>query len=159
MTNSIGLDKASSEKVAVALNNLLASYQVFYMNVRGYHWNIKGVGFFQLHEKFEEYYNDLVLKVDEIAERVLTLGYAPTHAFSDYLTSSRIKEHKNATRAQDCLQGTLTGFQTLIEQQREILNLAGECEDEGTAALMGDYVREQEKLIWMLSAACETCNA
>lgn len=159
MTNNIGLNKNLSDKVAVELNNLLASYQVFYMNVRGYHWNIKGVGFFQLHLKFEEYYNDLVEKVDEIAERVLTLGATPTHAFSDYLTVSRIAEHKNATRAQDCLQGCLSGFQTLIEQQREIFSLAGEADDEGTTALMSDYIREQEKIIWMLTSACETCNA
>ncbi|WP_439258331.1 MULTISPECIES: Dps family protein [unclassified Lonepinella] len=159
MTNSIGLDKATSAKIAQELNNLLATYQVFYMNVRGYHWNIKGVQFFSLHEKFEEYYDDLVEKVDEIAERILTLGYTPVHAFSEYLSQSRIQEHKNATSAQDTLQGTLKGFQTLLQQQREILALAGDAEDEGTAALMGDYISAQEKTIWMLKAACESCNA
>ena len=109
MTNSIGLNKVSAEKVAAELNNLLATYQVFYMNVRGYHWNIKGVSFFSLHEKFEEYYDNLVEKVDEIAERILTLGHTPIHAFSEYLTKSRIKEHQNASSAKDCLQGTLDG--------------------------------------------------
>lgn len=157
MTNNIGLNQASAEKVAAELNNLLATYQVFYMNVRGYHWNIKGVGFFSLHERFEQYYDDLVEKIDEIAERVLTLGYTPLHAFSDYLTKSRLQEHKNATTAKECLDGTLNGFKTLLLQQREILAVANEADDEGSAALMSDYIKEQEKIIWMLSSACDTC--
>lgn len=158
MVNNIGLNKASSEKIAAELNNLLATYQVFYMNVRGYHWNIKGVGFFSLHEKFEEYYDDLVEKVDEIAERILTLGHTPVHAFSEYLSKSRIQEHKNASKAQDCLQGTLEGFKTLLAQQREILAVAADEGDEGSASLMGDYIKEQEKIVWMLTAACESCH-
>ncbi|TDQ56619.1 starvation-inducible DNA-binding protein [Mesocricetibacter intestinalis] len=156
--NNIGLDKVASENVAAELNKLLASYQVFYMNMRGYHWNIKGVHFFSLHEKFEEYYNDLVEKVDEIAERILTLGYTPAHAFSQYLQVSRIKEHVGASSAQDCLQGALEGFKTLLAQQREILAVAAEAEDEGSVSLLSDYISSQEKIIWMLSAACESCH-
>ncbi|HBO38161.1 MAG TPA: DNA starvation/stationary phase protection protein [Pasteurellaceae bacterium] len=158
MTSNIGLNTASSEKVAADLNNLLATYQVFYMNMRGYHWNIKGRNFFELHAKFEEYYTDLVDKVDEIAERILTLGFTPSNAFSEYLTTSRIKEHTGVASAKDCLQGSLEGFKTLILQQREILALTDESGDEGTNSLMSDYIKEQEKIIWMLSAACETCH-
>ena len=55
------------------------------MNARGMHWNMKGEKFFELHLKFEERYKDLVLKGDEVAERVLTLGYRPMHAYSDYI--------------------------------------------------------------------------
>lgn len=157
MTNNIGLNKENSKKVAEALNGLLASYQVFYMNMRGYHWNITGAGFFSLHERFEMYYDDLVAKIDEIAERILTLDHTPAHTFSEYLTASRIAEHKNATSATVCLRGSLDGFKTLVLQQREILALANELDDEGSASLMSDYIKEQEKTIWMLSAACETC--
>ncbi|MBB1174776.1 Dps family protein, partial [Klebsiella pneumoniae] len=64
----IGLDSKQSAKHAEALNALLANYQVLYMNVRGYHWNITGPQFFELHAKFEETYNDLLTKVDELAE-------------------------------------------------------------------------------------------
>ncbi len=63
-TNLIGLDKEQSLKLAEALNSLLANYQVFYMNTRGYHWNIKGKEFFELHAKFEEIYTDLQTKID-----------------------------------------------------------------------------------------------
>ncbi|MEE6076001.1 Dps family protein [Avibacterium paragallinarum] len=159
MATNIGLDKATSEKLAQELNNLLATYQVFYMNVRGYHWNIKGVNFFELHAKFEEIYDDLVVKVDEIAERILTLGYTPSNAFSEYLTKSLIKEHTGVSAAQECLNGTLTGFKTLLKQQREILALAADADDEGTASQMSDYIKEQEKLVWMFTAACESCNS
>lgn len=69
-TNLIGLDTTQSQKLANALNNLLANYQVFYMNTRGYHWNIQGKEFFELHAKFEEIYTDLQLKIDELAERI-----------------------------------------------------------------------------------------
>ncbi|QQF76979.1 DNA starvation/stationary phase protection protein [Histophilus somni] len=159
MTTTIGLDRNSSKQLAKELNGLLASYQVFYTNVRGYHWNIKGVSFFELHAKFEEIYDDLVVKVDEIAERILTLGYTPDNAFSEYLTQSQIQEHINVTNAQDCLNGTLQGFKTLLKQQRSILAIASDANDEGTASQMSDYIKEHEKLIWMFSAACESCHA
>ena len=63
----IGLDEKKAEQLADKLNELLSNYQIFYMNVRGFHWNIKGERFFELHAKFEETYDDLLLKIDEIA--------------------------------------------------------------------------------------------
>ena len=71
--NSIGLDVKKSAELAAKLNTLLANYSIFYQNTRGYHWNIKGEKFFELHLKFEELYNDLFIKIDEVAERILTL--------------------------------------------------------------------------------------
>jgi starvation-inducible DNA-binding protein len=150
--NLIGLDQEQSQQLANQLNQLLAHYQVLYMNTRGYHWNIKGQQFFELHVKFEEIYTDLQIKIDELAERILTLGHTPVHAFSHYLETSQIKEHLNATSGQKCIHGLVGGFSVLLHQQREILSRAGEAGDEGTAALMGDYIREQEKLMWMLNA-------
>ncbi|MBB3332348.1 starvation-inducible DNA-binding protein [Halomonas campaniensis] len=151
-TNTIGLHEGSASQLAEQLNELLANYQIFYMNVRGYHWNVKGPQFFQLHEKFEELYTDLLTKVDEVAERILTLGHQPVHAYSDYVTMSGIAEDKNVTDGEACVRGVLKGYQTLIELQREILSLASDADDEGTAAQAGDYIREQEKTVWMLGA-------
>lgn len=90
--NMIGLNEKQARVLADDLNHLLADYQILYTNVRGYHWNIKGRDFFELHAKFEEIYNDLVLKVDEIAERILTLGATPVHGFSRYLSMSILKK-------------------------------------------------------------------
>lgn len=151
-TNAIGLHASSASQLAEKLNALLANYQVFYMNARGYHWNIKGEHFFELHAKFEEIYTDLLTKVDEVAERILTLGHQPLHAYSDYVTTSRIAEDKNVSDGKACVEGVLSGYQVLIELQREILSLAADADDEGTAAQAGDYIREQEKTVWMLAS-------
>ncbi|KJF80152.1 Dps family protein [Photobacterium angustum] len=150
--NLIGLDTQKAQALATDLNKLLADYQVLYMNTRGYHWNIKGQEFFELHVKFEEIYTDLQLKIDELAERILTLGHTPDHSFSSYLAASDIKEHHNATQSKDCVEGLVNGFSVLLRLERQILAQAGDADDEGTAALMGDYIREQEKLLWMLNA-------
>ncbi len=93
-TNAIGLHQDKAEDLAKTLNELLANYSIFYQNTRGFHWNIKGEKFFELHLKFEELYNDLLLKIDEVAERILTLGYTPEHGYSQYAKTSTIKESK-----------------------------------------------------------------
>jgi len=148
----IGLDKNKSEELAVKLNDLLTNYTVFYQNVRGFHWNVKGENIFELHIKFEELYNDLFMKIDEVAERILTLGYAPEHRYSNYMGSSEIKESSEVQDGRVCVQQVLDSFKTLLVKQRTILDLSGEIDDEGTNAQMSDYIREQEKLIWMYSA-------
>lgn len=149
---AIGLDKNQSEKLASGLNDLLANYQMFYQNLRGFHWNIKGDKFFELHLKFEELYDDAVLKIDEIAERILTLGSTPLHTFSDYIKVSSIKEAKNLSDATSTMTETLNNFNVLIVKQRELLKLSQEAGDEGTSTLLSDYISAQEKTVWMLSA-------
>ncbi|TRW48476.1 DNA starvation/stationary phase protection protein [Aliidiomarina halalkaliphila] len=148
----IGLNQESAKSLADKLNQLLANYQVFYMNVRGFHWNVRGEKFFELHVKFEETYNDLLLKIDEVAERILTLGQRPRHAYSAYLDSSQIAEVKDVHDGRECVQQVLDSYQVVIALQREILQLAGDANDEGTASLMSDYIKEQEKTAWMLNA-------
>jgi len=148
----IGLDEKKSAKLGDKLNELLANYQIFYMNVRGFHWNIKGEQFFELHVKFEETYNDLLLKADEIAERILTLGQRPMHAYSTYIKASDIEEVKDVHEGRACVGNILDSYQSVIRLQREIQALANEADDEGTAALMSDYIREQEKTAWMLTS-------
>lgn len=150
--NAIGLDSEKSHELASSLNNLLANYSVFYQNVRGYHWNIQGHKFFELHVKFEELYNDLFVKIDDIAERILTLGATPLHQYTDYLSVSEIKESQEVTNGTKAVEEILHAFKVLLLKQREILDLASEINDEGTGAQMSDNIREQEKLVWMYSA-------
>ncbi|RIV45276.1 Dps family protein [Flagellimonas pelagia] len=150
--NLIGLDKKASQELSEKLNELLANYQIFYMNARGFHWNIKGEKFFELHMKFEELYNDSLIKVDEIAERILTLGYTPLHTYADYSSLSKIKAAKNISNGKEAIQKILEGYEVLLPLERELLEMSGDSNDEGTNALMSDYIREQEKLIWMYSA-------
>lgn len=151
-TNAIGLDIGKSKELAEKLNDLLANLQVFYTNTRGFHWNIKGDKFFELHAKFEELYNDLVSKIDEVAERILTLGGTPEHSYSDYLKISQVKDSTVVIDGKASVEQILEAFRILISKEREILKLSGELNDAGTNALMSDYIREQEKLVWMYSA-------
>ncbi len=146
----LGLKKQESEQLTNELNSLLANYQLFYQNLRGFHWNVKGEKFFELHLKFEELYNDAVVKVDEIAERILTLGGQPMHAFSDYLNNAEIKTAKNISNGNECMEITLENMSTLIKLEKAILPLAQEADDEGTITLLTDYISQQEKTIWML---------
>jgi len=151
-TNAIGLDMQKSENLAKKLNELLANYSVFYQNTRGYHWNIKGEKFFELHVKFEELYNDLILKIDEIAERILTLGHSPAHNYSDYNTVSKIVESREVSDGTKAVSDILNSFKIVLGLQRELLDLSADAGDEGTNALMSDYIAAQEKLVWMYSA-------
>jgi len=151
-TTAIGLDINKSKKLADKLNELLANYSLFYQNTRGYHWNIKGEKFFELHLKFEELYNDLLLKIDEVAERILTLGYSPDHNYTDYERHSTIKESEQVSDGMAAMSNTLNSFKVIIALQRELHAVSAEAGDEGTNALMSDYIRAQEKLVWMYSA-------
>lgn len=152
MKSPIGLDTVQSQALAAELNKLLASYQILYMNVRGFHWNIRGNQFFELHLKFEEIYNDLLLKVDALAERILTLDGVPMHSFSDYLKVSAIPEQKGLHDGRACVESLLESFRELLVAQRRILGQASDAGDEGTASILSDYVQQQEKLVWMLRA-------
>lgn len=150
--NSIGLDEVKSNVLAVKLNELLADYSIFYQNVRGYHWNIKGDKFFELHDKFQELYEDLFVKIDEVAERIQTLSHTPNHNFSDYKKNSKIEESIEVADGEKDVKDVLKSLKIIITLQREILDLSAEANDEGTNALMSDYIREQEKLVWMYSS-------
>jgi starvation-inducible DNA-binding protein len=150
--NAIGLNKKHSEKLAKKLNNLLADYMLFYQNSRGFHWNIRGDKFFELHLKFEELYTNLLLKVDEVAERILTLGATPLHTFTDYSATAQVKSAKNISDGKEAIKQILAAFEIVLIKQRELLALSADAGDEGTNALMSDYIREQEKLVWMYSA-------
>ncbi len=150
--NRIGIENQSAKSLSQKLGELLANYQVFYTNVRAFHWNVKGVMFFQLHESFEKTYNGLNAKIDEIAERILTLGSNPEYRYSEYLKTAKIKEVTESEDGMKGMENIYESFQLIIKMQREILSLAADSKDEGTVALMSDYISEQEKLIWMYSA-------
>ncbi len=151
-TNFIGLKESDCKMIAEKLNVLLANYSIFYQNTRGAHWNIKGNDFFTLHIKFEELYDELVIKIDEIAERILTLGAKPNHNFSDYQKLSQIKESKEVTDGNKCVLNILESFKIVIELQRELLKITDKAGDEGTNSQISGYITEQEKLVWMFSA-------
>ncbi len=148
----IGLDERRAAQLTEDLNFLLANYQIFYMATRSFHWNITGEGFFELHAKFEELYTDALTKIDEIAERILTLGSTPLHTFTDYVAASDINESRNISDGREAVQKVLDALALLIRIERKVMGVAEDAGDAGTAALMSDYIREQEKSVWMYGA-------
>lgn len=150
--NLIGLDNEKTTLLAEKLNILLANYAIFYQNARGYHWNVEGEHFFELHTKFEELYNDLKTKLDEIAERILSIGETPEHRYSVYNSLSKIKESIKLSDGKKIITEIISSFQTILSLQREILTLSTKAEDEGSSNLLSDYIRAQEKVVWMYSA-------
>ncbi|WP_250434318.1 Dps family protein [Hanstruepera flava] len=150
--NSIGLDENKTKDIANDLNQLLANFQIYYQNLRGIHWNIKGKAFFDLHVKFEELYNDTNVKVDEIAERILTLGITPLHTFEDYTQAAKVPVGKNISKDEKAVQLIVDSLSELLKLERHILEKAGDANDEGTNAMMSDFITEQEKTVWMMKA-------
>lgn len=154
-TNILGLPVKETEVIAAELNILLSNFQVYYQNLRGIHWNIRGKRFFDLHVKFEELYNDAQLKIDMIAERVLTLGYTPLHTFEDYIKNNKLTVGKNISKDTEAVHLILTSLADLLKIERVILEESGKIEDEGTNSMMSDFIKEQEKTIWMMKAWSE----
>ncbi len=148
----IKLEASVVNNVVTSLQQLLADFQVYYTNLRGFHWKIKGADFFVLHSKFEEMYNDTAEKADELAERILTLGGVPANKFSDYLKVAKVEEVDNVSNGNEALKNILETISYFIGEERNILKSASETGDEVTVAMMSDYLKEQEKLVWMLTA-------
>ncbi len=150
--NSIGLNENKAKDLANDLNSLLANFQVYYQNLRGVHWNIKGKRFFDLHVKFEELYTDANIKVDQIAERILTLGSTPLHTFDDYAKVAKVPVGKNVSEDEKSVKLVVDSLTELLNIERAILDKSDELNDEGTNAMMSDLITEQEKTVWMFKA-------
>ena len=148
---NIGIE--NTKNVAQALNQYLADLRVLYSKVQNYHWNLTGSSFFALHEKYEEYYDFLNEQVDEIAERILTLGETPLSSLKDFLNTAKIKEaDSKPVKDSDSVKTMLEDFEYMIRQQREIISIAEDSNDPGTADMLTASIETFEKNCWMLRA-------
>ncbi|MFQ3296672.1 MAG: starvation-inducible DNA-binding protein [Polaribacter sp.] len=148
----LGLDKIESANLVDNLNGLLANFQIYYQNLRGLHWNIKGKNFFELHVKFEEFYTDSQVKIDDIAERILTLQGKPLHTFTDYMNIASVPVGKDISNDVEGVELVVNSLSELLRIERAILDLSDASSDEGTNSMMSDFIAEQEKTIWMLNS-------
>jgi starvation-inducible DNA-binding protein len=137
-TNILGLQVKESELIINDLNILLSNFQVYYQNLRGIHWNIRGKRFFDLH-----------------AERVLTLGGKPLHTFEDYIANNQLIVGKNISNDEKAVHLIVTSLSHLLQLERVVLDKSDVINDEGTNAMMSDFIAEQEKTIWMMQAWLE----
>lgn len=134
------------------LNILLADYHLYYQKLRNFHWNVVGENFFTLHVKFEEMYNDALIKIDEIAERILTLHHHPISNYSDFLKLAHIKEAPSDLKDKEMVTAIIEDHKSLVNQLKMTLEKANEAEDEGTMDFISTYIAELEKTSWMLGA-------
>ncbi|WP_347175315.1 Dps family protein [Polaribacter uvawellassae] len=148
----LGLDKKETKDLVNELNVLLANFQVYYQSLRGLHWNIKGKNFFELHVKFEELYDDSQIKIDMIAERILTLQGRPLHTFSEYTSLATVPVAKDISNDREAVEVVVNSLKELLKIERVILDNSGDANDEGTNAMMSDFIAEQEKTIWMMNS-------
>lgn len=139
------------EKMVNELNELLADLNIFYRKLQNFHWNIQGKEFFVLHAKLEEYYNDVNLQVDEIAEHILMLGKEPLGTMKEYLEVGKIKEAtSDKVEEKIVLESLLKDYETLLQKVICIKKEADNSHIYGTSALMDSYILNYSKTIWML---------
>lgn len=134
------------------MNTLLASYQLHYQNLRSLHWNIKGKEFFELHMKYEELYTRTQDIIDEIAERILSIGATPLSQWSSYMKESVIKENEIIQDGRTGVQYILDAQKQILDLERALLDMSDERDDEGTNSMMSDLIGEKEKTNWMFRA-------
>ena len=134
------------------LNKLLADLNVFYRKLQNYHWNIKGNDFFVIHEKLEEYYNEINEQIDEIAEHILILNGQPLGTMEDYLETTKIVEAKNEKiTSEDIFKELIKDFKQLLNDSKEIKKQADEEGDYETSTMIDEYISNYGKKIWMIS--------
>jgi starvation-inducible DNA-binding protein len=147
-----GLNSPATGKVIDSLSDLLANRQVYYTNLRGLHWDIKGDKFFELHELYEGYYNNEASAIDQVAERIAMLGGHPENRFSEYLKISDIKESYCVQDWEAGLKQVIATMKTLLEKYRRLLTLANEAADAGTVSLAIKHITDIETNLWKLTA-------
>ncbi|MDR3194120.1 MAG: DNA starvation/stationary phase protection protein [Tannerella sp.] len=150
--NNVGLEGNAIQPVIVKLSFLLADYQVFYTNLRGFHWNIQGDKFYDLHGIYEEYYTEVAEKIDEVAERIVILGSVPANSFSEYLKQAGVKEVSGVSDWKVGGNNVVSTLQYLIDSLRELHAVARQAGDQATASLAIHGIKSFEKKVWMLSS-------
>ncbi|MBD3634750.1 MAG: DNA starvation/stationary phase protection protein [Methylophaga sp.] len=151
-TIDIGINKQDRQDIADGLKRLLADSYTLYLQTHNFHWNVTGPQFRELHLMFEEHYTELAQAVDDIAERIRTLGIAAPGTYKSFAELSSIDEVEGVPGAADMVVTLTHGHEQVVKTCREVLKKAQDADDESTAALVGDRMRVHEKTAWMLRA-------
>jgi len=148
----IGINESNRLAIAEGLKKLLADSYTLYLQTHNFHWNVTGPQFRELHLMFEEHYTELAIAVDDIAERIRTLGVAAPGTYRSFAELSSIKEVDGVPSATEMVTLLTQGHEAVVKTCRSALKLAQEADDESTSALVGDRMRVHEKTAWMLRA-------
>lgn len=148
----LGWTAKETDKISNALNDLLANYSVHYQKLRNYHWNVKGSDFFDLHEQFEKQYNEALLHIDDIAERIRIFQEVPLSTMKEYLDTSEIKETGTNLESDLMVREILSDYTILLNYMFKVVEVAVAQEDSGTEEMVKRFINSIEKHHWMLSA-------
>ncbi|MDO7977552.1 Dps family protein [Oceanotoga teriensis] len=141
------------KEIVEELNNYLADLNIFYGKLHNLHWNVEGKEFFTVHENVEKIYDKVNEEIDEIAERILTLGQRPKVKYSEYLEISNIKEiESKGYNGKEVIDVIISDFEYIINKIRNIIEKASENNDEVTADILTGSLAYYEKTAWMLNA-------
>jgi starvation-inducible DNA-binding protein len=148
LSNHLKLESEKMNKISDILNDLLSDYHIFYQNVRGFHWNLKGEKFFDLHEKLEELCLKLNENIDELSERIVAIGFKPIHSYSHFLNQTIHKEITDVCNGEESVRHVVDGLGVLSYSHREAANLAVKADDISSADLLIRFGNELEKRMW-----------
>jgi starvation-inducible DNA-binding protein len=151
-TIDIGISEKHRQAIAEGLKVLLADSYTLYLQTHNFHWNVTGPQFRELHLMFEEHYTELAIAVDDIAERIRTIGVAAPGTYAAFAELSNIKEVAGVPDARDMVLRLLEGHEQVVKTCRAVLSTAQSADDESSAALISDRMRVHEKTAWMLRA-------
>ncbi|GAB3337623.1 Dps family protein [Larkinella ripae] len=151
MKLNIGLDQDTLRQVNELLNALLADQHVLYIKTRKYHWNVAGPSFLEYHEFFEKQYKQLEVAIDEVAERIRTLGGRPVATMEGFLKLTSLKEDQSEEiKTPDMFKRLLDDHEQSIRELREDVSKCEELDDAGTADFLTNLMEDHEKMAWML---------
>jgi starvation-inducible DNA-binding protein len=142
----------ASQKNIAGLNGVLGETFRLYVQTHGYHWNVEGPSFRQLHVLFEEQYQNLWTALDAIAERIRTQGaYAPG-SVADLMALAG-PEDTPAQSAAEMMSKLITGHEALAATLRDAIAGSGDAGDEVSAGMLTDRLEWHEKELWMMKAS------
>ena len=146
----IGISQSHREQVAEKLKVLLADSYTLYLQAHNFHWNVTGPQFRDLHLMFEEHYTELATAVDDIAERIRTLGVFAPGTYKEFAALSNIKETDSVPSGNDMVAILSQGHEQVVRTCRDVLKVAQEADDESSVSLVSDRMVLHEKTAWML---------
>lgn len=141
-----------SKDLIAEMNTQVSTWSVMYTKLHNYHWYVKGHQFFTLHEKFEELYNEATAHMDEIAERILTLGGNPVATLKEHLEQSVVKEATGNENADEMVRTIANDFGEIMNSLKKGMDLAADAGDDMTEDLLNATYQSIEKHQWMLNA-------
>ena len=148
----IGINEQDRITIAEGLKRVLADSYTLYLQTHNFHWNVTGPRFRDLHLMFEEHYTELAVAVDDIAERIRTLGIAAPGTYKAFAELSSIDEVEGVPSATEMVEILTDGHEQVVKTCRAVLKIAQGANDESSVALVSDRMRIHEKTAWMLRA-------